>query len=53
MVCLWARHFTLKINASLENEYLVGQRWQYVRQVQCAETAAGLYAPRGVEMAHE
>ena len=43
-------------NASLdsgENEYLVGQRWQCVREVQCAETAAGLYALRGVEMAHE
>ena len=43
-------------NASLdsgENEYLVGQRWQCVRKVQCAETAAGLYATRGVEMAHE
>ena len=43
-------------NASLdsgENEYLVGQRWQCVRWVQCAETAAGLYALRGVEMAHE
>ena len=40
-------------NASLdsgENEYLVGQRWQCV---QCAETAAGLYDLRGVEMAHE
>ena len=36
-----------------ENEYLVGQRWQCVRKVQCAETAARLYAPRGVEMAHE
>ena len=33
-----------------ENEYLVGQRWQCV---QCAGTAAGLYAPRGVEIAHE
>ena len=43
-------------NASLdsgENEYLVGQRWQCVRQVQCAETAAELYALRGVEKPHE
>ena len=43
-------------NASVdsgENEYLVGQRWQCVRKVQCAETAAGLYALRGIEMAHE
>ena len=43
-------------NASLDsggNEYLVGQRWQCVRLVQCAEMAAGLYALRGVEMAHE
>ena len=45
-------------NASLdagENEYLVGQKWQCVRffSIQCAETAAGLYALRGVEMAHE
>ena len=36
-----------------EKKYLVGQRWQCVRWVQCAETAAGLYALRGVEMAHE
>ena len=42
-------------NASLdsgENEYLK-QRRQCVRLVQCVEMAAGLYAPRGVEMAHE
>ena len=36
-----------------ENDYLVGQRWQCVRWVQCAEMAAGLYALRGVEMAQE
>ena len=41
---------TLPSNASLDsskNEYLVGQRWQYVRKVQCAEMAAGLYALSG------
>ena len=45
---------TLPSNASLdsgENEYLVGQRWQC--DGQCAETATGLYALRGVDMAHE
>ena len=45
-------------NASVdsgEKEYLVGQRWQCVREDQCAEAAAGLYSQplRGVEMAHE
>ena len=35
-----------------ENAYLVRQRWQCVRLVKCAEIAAGLYAHRGVEMAH-
>ena len=43
---------TSPANASLdsgENEYLVGQRWQCVRYVQCAETAAGLCT----RMAHE
>ena len=43
-------------NASLdsgENEYLIGQRWQCVRLVQCAEMVAGLYVFRGVEVAHE
>ena len=41
---------TSPFNASLdsgENEYLIGQRWQCVRSVQCDETAAGLYALRG------
>ena len=28
------------------NEYLVGQRWQCVRYVPCAEMAAELYAPQ-------
>ena len=36
-----------------ENEYMVGKRRQCVRYVQCAKTAAGLYALSGVEMAHE
>ena len=47
---------TSPLNASLdsgENEHLIGQRWQWVRNVQCTEMAAGLYALRGVEMAHE
>ena len=47
---------TLPSHASLEsglNQYLVGQRWQCVREVQCAEMGAGLYALRAVEMAHE
>ena len=42
-------------NASLdsgEKEYLVGQRYKCVREVQCAEMDAGLYARRGVEMTH-
>ena len=28
------------------NEYLVGQRWQCVRYVPCAEMATELYAPQ-------
>ena len=47
---------TLASHASLDsgiNEYLVGQKWQCVRHVQCAEMAAGLYALNGFEMAHQ
>ena len=39
---------TLSTNASLDSgeyEYLVGERWKCVSYVQCAEMAAGLYAP--------
>ena len=53
--CRVLRQGTSPSNASLdsgENEYLVGQRWQCV-SAQRAETAAGLYALLGVEMAHE
>ena len=53
--CRVLRQGTTPSNASLdsgENEYLVGRRWQCV-SVQRAETAAGLYALLGVEMAHE
>ena len=49
-------HVTLLSYASLDsdvNEYLIGQRWQCLRLVQCAEMSAGLYARRGVEMVHE
>ena len=54
MLCPWARHFTLKCFTWLRWKWgLVGQRWQCVRLVQYAEMAAGLYALRGVEMAHE
>ena len=45
---------TLLSHASLDsgvNEYLVGQRWQCVRYVQCAEMAAGLFALLGFQMA--
>ena len=53
MLCSWTRHF-IPSHVSLDSgviEYLVRQRWQCVRYVQCAEMAAGLYALRGVEMA--
>ena len=54
-VCVFGRGASLS-HASLNsgvNEYLVGQRWQFVRLVQCPEIAAGLYALHGVEMTHE
>ena len=47
---------TLLSNASIdsgENEVLVGQRWQCVRYVKCAEMTAVVYALVGVEMTHE
>ena len=53
MLCPWPG--TSPSNASLdaeENDCPVGQRWQCVRLVQCAELAAGLYDLRGVEMTH-
>ena len=55
MLCSWACHFTLTCFTWLVsgvNEYVVGQRWQWVRYTQCAEMAAGLDALRGIEMSH-
>ena len=47
----------LPSHASLDsgvNEYLVGQRWQYVRLVPSAEMAASaVCSNKGVEMVHE
>ena len=49
----WAKHISSYTSLdSGVNEYLVGQCWQCLRYVQCAEMAAGLYALYGVEMAH-
>ena len=48
---------TLPSYASLNsgvNEYLVGQRWQFVRLVSSAEMAASaVCSKKGVEMVHE